>query len=142
MHREILNEGDVNTIMGTNVLFGGVNPLVLLAGVILFFAMSPLIVKNIFVGIPLFMLGFILLFLFLGNDPQRKLQRRTAPKHYRSGHPTLEYDRAGLPQMKLPQVKTKYNSLKLNSASLRPLAKWRMTVRISGSTCCIEAKEN
>lgn len=109
MHREILNEGDVNTIMGTNVLFGGVNPLVLLAGVILFFAMSPLIVKNIFVGIPLFMLGFILLFLFLGNDPQRKLQRRTAPKHYRSGHPTLEYDRAGLPQMKLPQVKTKYN---------------------------------
>ncbi|MGR3280580.1 hypothetical protein ACSYAD_36610, partial [Acaryochloris marina NIES-2412] len=69
--------------------------------------------------IPLFMLAFVLMFLFLGNNPQQKLQRRTVPKQYRSGHPTLEYDRAGLPKMELPSVKTNYNFIESNYKSFK-----------------------
>ena len=119
MNRDMLNEGDVNTIMGTNVLFGGVHPIVLLTGAMLFFLMTPIIFKNLFIGIPLFMLAFVLMFLFLGNNPQQKLQRRTVPKQYRSGHPTLEYDRAGLPKMELPSVKTNYNFIEANYKSFK-----------------------
>lgn len=119
MNRDMLNDGDVNTIMGTNVLFGGVHPYVLMAGAALFFVMTPIIFKNIFIGIPLFMLAFVLMFLFLSNDPARKLQRRTVPKQYRSGHPTLEYDRAGLPIMELPDVKTNYQFIESKFKSFK-----------------------
>lgn len=112
MQKKDLNEGRVNSIIGTALGYGFISPSQVPYAVAILFISIPFMFSNPLKGVLIFACIYGLFWILTGNDPSKFFERLKKPKRYISEEPSVNFDRAGVPKPKM--LKNSTTDFKIN----------------------------
>lgn len=98
MREKDLNEGRINSMIGTALGYGFLSPEQLPYAGAIFFLCIPFIFKNPIKGLLIFACTYGLFWTLTGNDPSKFFERFKKPKRYTTEGTQVSFDRAGVPK--------------------------------------------